>query len=183
MVGARGRADAGQALQLARQSGYQRLVGKALKSLAQLLQFEGKRDSSIAVLRRAEEWYRRGHDRTQLSTTLLWHVNALLGQGDLGKANELVRQALLEAQVSHNQFAVAAAYTAAGAIAISLNDYSAASNALDSSIALFRRLGDPAGEMKARDYLAVTALATGDIPGARKQTLEVLKWFNALETP
>jgi tetratricopeptide (TPR) repeat protein len=163
--GPRARADAGQALQLARQSGYQRLVGKALKSLAQLLQFEGKRDSSIAVLRQAEEWYRRGHDRTQLSTTLLWHVNALLGQGDLGKANELVRQALLEAQVSHNQFAVAAAYTAAGAIAISLNDYSAASNALDSSIALFRRLGDPAGEMKARDYLAVTALAAGDIPG------------------
>ena len=171
------RADARQALQLAQQSGYCRLIGQALKSLAQLLQFEGKRDSSIAVLLQAERWYRRGHDRTQLSTTLLWHVNALLGQGDLGKANELVRQALVEAQAAHNQFAVAAAYTAAGAIATSLNDYSAASDALARSIALFRSLGDPVGEMKARDYLAVTALATGDLAGARKQTLEVLTWY------
>ncbi len=171
------RADAGQALQLARQSGYQRLVGQALKSLAQLLQFEGKRDSSIVVLLQAEEWYRRGHDRAQLSTTLLWHVNALLGQGDLGKANELVHQALAEAQAAHNQFAVAAAYTAAGAIATSLNDYAAASDALDRSIALFRSLGDPVGEMKARDYLAVTALAMGDLSAARKQTLEVLAWY------
>jgi CHAT domain-containing protein len=171
------RADAAQALRLARQSGYQRLVGQALKSLAQLLQFEGKRDSSIAVLLQAEDWYRRAHDRTQLSTTLLWHVNALLGQADLGKANELVHQALVEAQAAHNQFAVAAAYTAAGAIATSLNDYTAASDALDRSIALFRSLGDPAGEMKARDYLAVTALAMGDLPAARKQTLEVLTWY------
>jgi CHAT domain-containing protein len=171
------RADAARALQLARQSGYQRLIGHALKSLAQLLQFEGKRDSSIVVLRQVEEWYRRGHDRTHLSTTLLWHVNALLGQGDLGKANELAHQALTEAQAAHNQFGVAAAYTAAGAIAISLNDYAGASDALDRSIALFRRLGDPAGEMKARDYLAVTALAAGDFSAARKQTLEVLTWY------
>ena len=71
----------------------------------------------------------------------------------------------------------AAAYTAAGAIATSLNDYSAASDALDRSIALFRSRGDPVGEMKARDYLAVTALAMGDLSAARKQTLEVLAWY------
>jgi CHAT domain-containing protein len=171
------RADARAALEVARKSGLLRLVGVALKSSAQLLQFEGKRDSSIMVLEQAEAAYRRAHDRVQLSTTLLWHVNALLGQGDLGKANDLVHLALAEGQAADNQFAVAAAYTAAGSIALSLNDYPTASSDLDRSIALFRGLGDSAGEMKARDYLAVTALAAGDISGARRQTEEVLKWY------
>jgi CHAT domain-containing protein/tetratricopeptide (TPR) repeat protein len=177
------RAVVGEALAVARKSGLKRAEAQALKSLAQLLQFEGKRDSSILILQQAEELYRRAHDRGQLSTALLWHVNALLNQGGWGKAHELVHQALIEAQAAKNQFGVAAAYTAAGAIAISLSDYSAASKALDQSIALFHQLGDPGGEMKARDYLAVTALAAGDLPGARRQTLEVLRWYQRTGDP
>jgi tetratricopeptide (TPR) repeat protein len=169
--------DAREALELARKSGVQRLVAAALKSEAQLLLFEGKRDSSIAVLRQAEEQYRRAHDRVELASTLLWHVNALLNQGDLGQANELVHQALEEGKAASNQFAVATAYTAAGSIALSLNDYTAASRDLDSSISLSRRLGDPANEMKARDYLTVTAFASGDLAEARRQALEVLRWY------
>jgi CHAT domain-containing protein/tetratricopeptide (TPR) repeat protein len=177
------RADAREALEVARKSGYQRAIAQALRSLAQLLQFEGKRDSSIAVLQQAEALYRRAHDRAQLATALLWHVNALLNQGDLGTADELVHQALAEGQAAGNQFSVAAGYTAEGALEISLGDYSAASRSLDRSITLFRQLGDPGGEMKARDYLAVTELAAGDIPGARQQTVEVLKWNQRIGDP
>jgi len=177
------RADVRAALDVARKSGYQRSIAQALRSQAQVLQFEGKRDSSILVLEQAEQFYRRAHDRSQLATALLWEVNALLNQGDPGRADPLVRQAMMEGRAAANQFSVAAAYTAAGATAISLGDYSAASEALDSSIGLFRRLDDPNGEMKARDYLAVTALAAGDIPGARRQTLEVLKWSRQTGDP
>jgi tetratricopeptide (TPR) repeat protein len=169
--------DAREALALARKSGFTRLVGAALKSEAQILFFEGKRDSSVVVLRQAEEQYRRAHDRVELASTLLWHVNALLNQGDLGQANELVHQAIEEGKATSNQFAVASAYTAAGSIALSLNDYPAASQDLDRSIALFQQVGDPAGEMKARDYLTVTAFASGDLAGARRQALEVLSWY------
>jgi CHAT domain-containing protein/tetratricopeptide (TPR) repeat protein len=178
-----GRADARAALDAARKSGYQRAIAQALRSQAQLLQFEGKRDSSIQVLKQAEELYRRAHDRAQLATALLWHVNALLNQGDLGPADQLVRQAMVEGRAAGNQFSVAAAYTAAGAISISLGDYSAASEALDHSISLFHQLQDLGGEMKARDYLAVTALAAGDIAGARQQTLQVLKWNQQIGDP
>src|SRR3954468_12125248 len=169
--------DAREALELARKSGLRRLVAAALKSEAQLLFFEGKRDSSIVVLRRAEEQYRQAHERVELASTLLWHVNALLNKGDLGQANELVLQALEEGQRASNQFAVGTAYTAAGSIALSLNDYPAASRDLDRSIALFRQVGDSASEMKARDYLTVTAFASGDLAEARRQALEVLRWY------
>jgi CHAT domain-containing protein len=171
------RADAAEALSVARRTGLHRLVAQALRSTAQVLQFEGKRDSSIAVLRQAEELYRRGRDRAQLASALLWEVNALLGQGDLGQANERVHIALIEGQASRNLFAVASAYTAMGSITIFLNDYSAATEYLDKSIEMFERLGDASGAMKARDYLAVTALAAGDPAGARRLTLEVLKWY------
>lgn len=171
------RADVAEALALAPKAGLHRVTAQALRAYAQVLQFEGKRDSSIVLLRQAEELYRRGHDRSQLANALLWHVNALLAQGDLGEANQLVRLALDEGQASHNLFAVATAYIALGSITIFLNDYAAASDYLDKSIAMFRRLGDASGEMKARDYLAVTALAAGDLAGARRQTLEVLKWY------
>src|SRR4051812_4090905 len=169
--------DAREALELARKSGLRRLVAAALKSEAQLLFFEGKRDSSIVVLRQAEEQYRQAHERVELASTLLWHVNALLNQGDLGQANELVHQALEEGQRASNQFAVGTAYIAAGSIALSLNDYPAASRDLDRSIALFRQVGDSASEMKARDYLTVTAFASGDLAEARRQALEVLRWY------
>jgi tetratricopeptide (TPR) repeat protein len=169
--------DAREALALARKSGFTRLVGAALKSEAQILFFEGKRDSSIVVLRQAEEQYRRAHDRVELASALLWHVNALLNQGDLGQANELVHQAVEEGKATDNQFAVATAYTAAGSIALSLNDYPTASRDLDRSITLSRQVGDSAGEMKARDYLTVTAFASGDLAEARRQALEVLSWY------
>jgi tetratricopeptide (TPR) repeat protein len=152
--------DARKALELARKSGLRRLVAAALKSEAQLLFFEGKRDSSIVVLRQAEQQYRQAHERVELASTLLWHVNALLNQGDLGRANELVHQAIEEGNATSNHFAVGTAYTAAGSIALSLNDYPAASRDLDRSIAVFRQVGDTAGEMKARDYLTVTAFAS-----------------------
>jgi CHAT domain-containing protein/tetratricopeptide (TPR) repeat protein len=171
------RADIAQALEQARKSGMHRALGVALKSLAQVLQFEGKRDSSSLVLRQAEDAFRRGHDRAQLSTTLLWHVNALLNQGDLGDANELAHVALKEGEAAGNLFGVGAAYTALGALNLSMNDLSVASDYLDKAIALFQRLGDPGGEMKARDYLAVTALAAGDIPGARREAKAVLAWY------
>ena len=171
------RADAAEALALARRAGSSRAIGQALRSTAQVLQFEGKRDSSILVLRQAEEFYRRGRDRSQLSTALLWHVNALLAQGDLGEASEVLRLALREGQASKNLFAVASAYTALGSVSILVGDYGAASDYLDKSIAMFERVGDPSGAMKARDYLAVTSLAAGDLAGARRQTLEVLEWY------
>ena len=171
------RADVAHAIVLARSSGIERVVGQALKSFAQVLQFEGKRDSSVLVLRQAEEAYRRGHDRAQLSTALLWHVNALLGQGQLGEASELAHLALTEAQAASNLFGVGAAYTALGALNLSLNDYSAAADYLDKSVTLFQRVGDRAGEIKARDYLAVTALAAGDIADARRQTQAALDWY------
>jgi CHAT domain-containing protein len=171
------RADVAHAIVLAQNSGMQRVLGQALKSFAQVLQFEGKRDSSGLVLRQAEDAYRRGHDRAQLSTALLWHVNAMLGQGNLGEADELAHLALSEAQAASNQFGVGAAYTALGALNLSLNDYSAASDYLDSSVTLFQRVGDQVGEIKARDYLAVTALAAGDIDEARRQTQAALDWY------
>jgi CHAT domain-containing protein len=171
------RADVAEAIALARKSSSERVLGQALKAFAQVLQFEGKRDSSSIVLRQAEEAYRRGRDRSQLATALLWHVNALLGQGDFGEANRLAHLALIEGQAAGNLFAVGSAYTALGSLALSLNDYTAAAENLDHSIALFQRLGDPAGEMKARDYLAVTALAAGDLAGARRQARAALAWY------
>ena len=172
------RSDAEQALILARRTGTHRLLGQALRATAQLLQFEGKADSSIMVLRQAEDSYRRGHDRSQLASALLWHVNALLAQGDFGDASELAHLALTEGQAAHNLFAVGTAYTALGSITISLGDYASASEYLGKSISLFGRLGDSPSVMKARDYLAVTALAAGDLPEAQRQTLEVIDWYH-----
>jgi tetratricopeptide (TPR) repeat protein len=169
--------DALEALSLARRSGSHRLLGQALRATAQLLQFEGKRDSSILVLKQAEEAYRRGRDRGQLATALLWHVNALLAVGDLGEANQLAHLALVEGEAAHNGFAAGAAYTALGAITIFLGDYPAATDNLQKAIRLFEQMEDPAGAMKARDYLAVTALAAGDLAGARRQALEVVEWY------
>ena len=171
------RDDVVQSLALAHRAGTHRLVGQALRATAQLLQFEGKADSSIMVLRQAESAYREGRDRAQLASALLWHVNALLAQGDFGEANEQVHLALTEGRAAHNLFAVGTAYTALGAITISLGDYASASEYLRKAIELFERLGDPPSIMKARDYLAVTALAAGDLPEARRQTLEVLQWY------
>jgi CHAT domain-containing protein/tetratricopeptide (TPR) repeat protein len=171
------RTDADSALTIAHKTGLNRLAGQALRSTAQVLQFEGKLDSSIAVLRQAEELYRRGRDRTQLSSALLWHVNALLGQGELSKANELAHLALREGEAAHNRFSVAAAYTGLGSISIFLSDFAAASDYLDRSIEMFEQVGDSSGAMKARDYLAVTALAAGDPEQARRLTLEVLQWY------
>ena len=136
------RDDVVQSLAMAHRAGTHRLVGQALRATAQLLQFEGKADSSIMVLRQAEAAYREGRDRAQLASALLWHVNALLAQGDFGEANEQVHLALSEGQAAHNLFAVGTAYTALGAITISLGDYSGASEYLGKAIELFQRLGD-----------------------------------------
>ncbi len=171
------RADADSALAVAGKTGLYRLAAQALRSTAQLLQFEGKRDSSIAVLRQAEELYRKGRDRAQLSSALLWDVNALLGKGDLGQANELAHLALTEAEATHNRFSVASAYTTLGAISIFFSDFAAASDYLDRAIEISEQVGDSAAAMKARDYLAVTALAAGDPKEARRLTLDVLQWY------
>jgi CHAT domain-containing protein/tetratricopeptide (TPR) repeat protein len=177
------RADAEQALILARRAGTHRLVGQALRATAQLLQFEGKADSSIMVLRQAEDSYRQAHDRSQLSSALLWHVNALLARGAFGEASELAHLALTEGEAAHALFGVGTAYTALGAITISLGDFAKASEYLSKSISLFERLEDSSSVMKARDYLAVTALAAGNLPEARRQTLEVLEWYRRTQDP
>ncbi len=171
------RTDADSALTIAYKTGLNRLAGQALRSTAQVLQFEGKRDSSITVLRQAEELYRRARDRAQLSSALLWDVNALLGQGDLSQANVLAHLALSEGEAAHNRFSVAAAYTALGSISIFLSDFAAASDYLDRSIEMFEQVGDSSGAMKARDYLAVTALAAGNPDEARRLTLQILQWY------
>ena len=170
-------ADAADAVALARHSGSVRAEAQALRAVGQVLYFQGARDSANAVLRRAEALYRRGRDHGQLATAMLWRVNALTGHGELGEALELSRQALEEGRAARSSFAVASAHIALGGMATMLNDQAAAARHFREAVTLARRLRDRSTEMKARDYLVVTALASGDLEGARRQAMEVLAWY------
>lgn len=177
-----GRADAAAkeaaaCLAVARRADVLRAEAQCLRSLALNFKLQGEDDSSIAVLRVAEQLQRRAHDRSVLAETLLRRADAQRALGDLGAAKEALQAALVEATVSRNLLAVASANVGLGSLALRVQDYSAADEHLRKAYAMFQAQGDSGGAVIALAFQSYLDIAIGDLASARTRAQEVLRWY------
>ena len=170
----RAMAEAEASIDVARRAGDLRAEAHGLRAVARILAYRGQKDSTLAILRQAEELFAKAHDHSWLAVTMGDRAAALLTLGDLGEAKEALQQSLAEAETSHNLYSVAVAHTGFGDIAIRVNDIAAASEHLNKAVAMYESQGDPGGAVVARRFLVFVALAAGNLVDAKRQALDLL---------
>ena len=173
--------DAAASIAVARRAGDLRAEAHGVRAAAKILYWRGQDDSSVVLLRHAEELFRRAHDRTWHGVTLTDRAQTLLALGFLGEAKEALQAALVEGEASRNGWTVAVAHTGFGAIAIHFKDLPTAKEHLTKAAMMYDSLGDPSSAAIPRKHLAVAALATGDMATARRQTLAALEFYRSTE--
>lgn len=173
--------DATASVAVARRAGDLRAEAHGVRAAAKVLYWRGDEDSAVVLLRRAEELFRRAHDRSWHGITLADRAQTLLAMGILGDAKAALGAALVEGAASHNQFTVAAAHTGLGAVAIHFKDLATAKLHLATAVTMYDELGDPSSAAIPRKHLAIAALAAGDRATARRQTLAALEFYRATE--
>jgi hypothetical protein len=170
-------AEAVASVELARRSGVLRTEAQALRGLGRVLDWRGREDSALAAFSEAERRFRLARDRSWLAVTLSNRANLLRKRGDLGPAMEALRQTAAEGEATHNLWAVGSANTGLGVIAMQLDDFTAAAAHLDRAVRMFEAQGDQSSAMNAAKFLALVALADGDVAQARRRTLEALTFY------
>ena len=111
-----------EAIQLARRAGDRRAEANAWRALALYHRMRGFPDSNTAALRMTAQLQRAARERRGLAETLVRIADAQLTERRLGEARETLLEAQREADVSHNDYALAASETGLGDLALRVHD-------------------------------------------------------------
>ena len=128
----------------------------------------GLEDSSIAMIRRANDILRRVRDRRSLAFALTTLADVLRDHGAYGEAKEALSQSLAEARASGYQEAEALAKHMLGTLYYSLHDLPTASSWFDQAIAQYVAMDDSADQVNVRSWQANIARDRGDLATARR---------------
>ena len=139
----------------------------------------GKTDSVALTYAARIAHRKRMHDRSGLSLSLLSYADYFQTHGEFGTANRMFREALAEAQASHNHYAEATIAHQLGIMALALNDPATAASYVKRAAQAFETVRDTSSQMLALSSLADISLAAGDLDGARRQLVDILGFWRA----
>ena len=139
----------------------------------------GKTDSVALTYAARIAHRKRMHDRSGLSLSLLSYADYFQTHGEFGTANRMFREALAEAQASHNYYAEATIAHQLGIMALALNDPATAASYVKRAADAFETARDTSSRMLALSSLADISLAAGDLDGARRELVGILGFWRA----
>jgi CHAT domain-containing protein len=166
------------ALTLARRIAEPRAEAVCLRALSLEHRFAGRSDSSLAVLRELEALRRRTRDRSRLAEALFLQGDVLQELAAYGVANEVLHQALTEAQASHNLYVQASVNLGLAALYFRFNDNAAATTYVNQAVADYTALADTGSVMMARSWRMEVNVAAGNFDSARAETNDVIRFFH-----
>ena len=152
----------------AREAGVRRAEAQCHRAQALNLRLRGLEDSALALLGIVERLQRAAHDRAALAETLVRQADALRGAGRLGASRRALRDAIGEATASSNSFALGAAHTGLGALALRLRDHGEAAEQLRLATGVYTAAGDEASQAGVHANQSILAAAIGDLAAARR---------------
>lgn len=170
-------AEMAGALELARRVGARRAEAACLRYAAYDLRVRGQEDSSVALLGAAVGIFRAVRDQRSLTYTLMARADVLRDLGAYGEAREDLLEALSAARASRYPQAEALAEHLLGTLHFSLRDIPTAARYFDQSFAAWGKLNDSGGKMMVTSWRANISIANGDLPAARRQTLEAIEFY------
>jgi tetratricopeptide (TPR) repeat protein len=157
-------------------AGDPRAEGICLRALAIAHQLAGRTAAADSVVRRLEAHRRRTHDRAGLALALGMRFELAQASGDFGTALALLREQRAEARASRSLYMESTSALMAGSLALMLNDPVAAAENVARAVSGFEAAGDSGSAMLARSYRPFVSLRVGDLPRARRETMEVREW-------
>ena len=169
----RAAAEGANARALARRAGDRRTEALAMRALALDLHLRGEDDSALVALTETERLQRDARDHGTLAETLIRHADIYHGRSDYGRMQTLMLQAVPEAEVSGNLYALAAAYVGLGVVDLGFGDFGSARAHFDEAAARYVAQADSSGLMITRTNQANLALVTGDLARARMFATQV----------
>jgi CHAT domain-containing protein/tetratricopeptide (TPR) repeat protein len=166
------------ALTFARRNKDIRAQAVCLRALSLKHRFAGQSDSSFGVLRELETLRRRTRDRSRLAEALFLQGDVLQELAEYGKANEVLHQALTEAQASHNLYVQASVNLGLAALYFRFNDNVTAATYVNQAVADYTALADTGSLMMARSWRMEVNVAAGNFDSARAETNDVIRFFH-----
>lgn len=148
-----------------------------LRATALDYMLRGQQDSMFTADRALIELRRQMRDRSGLAVAYTLHADHRRSQGDFGEALRIFRQALAEANASHNHYIEATVTLGLGGTALTLNDHAAAAQYVERAISAFEAAHDSGSLMLALSFRPFVTMAAGDLAGARQQTLAILPFW------
>jgi CHAT domain-containing protein len=173
----RARDLAEEAIRLARQAGDRRAEANAWRALALYHRMRGFPDSNTAALRMTAELQRAARERRGLAETLVRIADAQLTERRLGEARETLLEAQREADVSHNDYALAASETGLGDLALRVHDLPSAERHLARAAALNAAANDSGSLTVVRNYQVNALMDAGWIDSAETIQRQILAHF------
>lgn len=166
--------EADSGIALARRARAPKVEADGFRIKGQVLQYRGQWDSALAALHQSEELYLRARSRSTLANSLIWHAQVLGSQGRYGEMRQVMQRALAEGEATHNPAAIADAHRAFGVLAQMFGDWPGAAEHLKAAAATSKESGDSSGVQYARKYQVMVSMVAGDLPAAKRLTLERL---------
>jgi CHAT domain-containing protein len=166
-----------EAIQLARRAGDRRAEANAWRALALYHRMRGFPDSNTAALRMTAQLQRAARERRGLAETLVRIADAQLTERRLGQARETLLEAQREADVSHNDYALAASETGLGDLALRVHDLPSAERHLARAAALNVAANDSGSLVVVRNYQVNTLMDAGWLDSAETIQRQILAHF------
>ncbi|HEU4628395.1 MAG TPA: CHAT domain-containing tetratricopeptide repeat protein [Gemmatimonadaceae bacterium] len=164
---------------VARRSGLRRAEAQCLRSAALNLHLRSQEDSALVVLAEVVRLQRLAHDRSALSETLVRQADVLRTLGMYGEARRALREAVAEAEASHNDFTLGSVYTGLGSLALRLRDYVDADAQLRRSEELFAASGDSVGLVGVYSFRSILEASIGDTAAAVRHARAAADFYGA----
>ena len=176
MGDARTQPSLASALEYARRVKAPRAEAQCLRAMARDLWGRGLEDSSLAVLRSANDILRQVRDRRSLAYALTTMADVLRDRGAYGEAKAALTESMAQARASGYQEAEALAKHMLGTLYYSLHDLPTASHWFDQALAQYVAMDDTADQMNVHSWQANIARDRGDLTTARRNTLAALEF-------
>ena len=166
-----------EAIRLARRAGDRRAEANAWRALALYHRMRGFPDSNTAALRMTAQLQRAARERRGLGETLVRIADAQLTERRLGEARETLLEAQREADVSHNDYALAASETGLGDLALRVHDLPSAERHLARAAALNMAANDSGSLTVVRNYQVNALMDAGWLDSAETIQRQILAHF------
>ncbi len=164
-----------QGIVTAERTGERRLTGHCLEAYALVNSLQGRSDSVLPIMRRAETLLQQTNDHASLARLYSRFSDELQARGRLGEARVVLGRVLGEAAISRNRHRVAFATAGLGMLALRLGDLATAAENFERAAAINDSLGQTEGAMIARENRGEVMAASGDLQGAREAFLGTLR--------
>jgi predicted ATPase/class 3 adenylate cyclase len=169
-----------EAVEIAREVGNGRALGRALGLLGVVSAFDGDQAAAQALFQQSLGIARRGDDLWSQSMTLRLLATGALGRGDRAEADALLEESLSTARASGDLWCVAMTLNTRGDLARAQGDYRRAGALYEESVLLFRQHGVGGMFGGVLHNLGYVALQGGDEEHARALFEEALGLFRRM---